>query len=41
MGVVTREDAVSYRLLASRSTDAAREVLDDYEGVLTLARDLK
>jgi transposase len=31
---VVREDAVSYRLLPSRSTDAAREVLGDYEGVV-------
>jgi transposase len=30
---VAREDAVSYRLLSSRSTDAARTVLDDYTGV--------
>jgi transposase len=30
---VAREDAVSYRLLSSRSTDAARPVLDDYTGV--------
>ena len=30
---VAREDAVSYRLLSSRSTDAARSVLDDYSGV--------
>jgi len=31
---IAREDAVSYRLLPSRSTDAAREVLGDYEGVV-------
>jgi transposase len=30
---VAREDAVSYRLLSSRSTDAARAVLGDYVGV--------
>ena len=30
---VAREDAVSYRLLPSRSTDAARQVLGDYTGV--------
>ncbi|MCH7891364.1 MAG: transposase [Gemmatimonadetes bacterium] len=30
---VAREDAVSYRLLSSRSTAAARTVLDDYTGV--------
>jgi transposase len=30
---VAREDAVSYRLLPSRSTEAARTVLDDYTGV--------
>jgi transposase len=30
---VAREDAVSYRLLPSRSTDAARTVLGDYAGV--------
>jgi transposase len=30
---VAREDAVSYRLLPSRSTDAARTVLDGYTGV--------
>ena len=30
---VAREDAVSYRLLSSRSTDAARTVLDGYAGV--------
>jgi transposase len=30
---VAREDAVSYRLLPSRSTDAARTVLGDYTGV--------
>jgi transposase len=30
---VAREDAVSYRLLPSRSTDAARQVLGDYAGV--------
>jgi hypothetical protein len=30
---VAREDAVSYRLLSSRSTHAARTVLDDYTGV--------
>ncbi len=29
---VAREDAVSYRLLSSRSTDAARTVLADYMG---------
>jgi cation diffusion facilitator CzcD-associated flavoprotein CzcO len=31
---IAREDAVSYRLLPSRSTDAARQVLGDYEGVV-------
>jgi transposase len=30
---IAREDAVSYRLLASRSADAARTVLGDYTGV--------
>ena len=30
---IAREDAVSYRLLPSRSTDAARTVLGDYTGV--------
>ena len=30
---VAREDAVSYRLLSSRSTEAARTVLGDYAGV--------
>jgi hypothetical protein len=30
---IVREDAVSYRLLASRSADAARTVLGDYTGV--------
>jgi transposase len=30
---VAREDAVSYRLLPSRSTDAARTVLGDYAGI--------
>jgi transposase len=30
---VAREDAVSYRLLSSRATDAARSVLDEYTGV--------
>jgi transposase len=30
---VARDDAVSYRLLPSRSTDAARTVLDGYTGV--------
>ena len=30
---VAREDAVSYRLLPSRPTDAARTVLGDYTGV--------
>jgi len=30
---VAREDAVSYRLLSSRSTNAARTVLDGYTGV--------
>jgi transposase len=30
---IAREDAVSYRLLASRSSDAARTVLGDYTGV--------
>ena len=30
---VAREDAVCYRLLSSRSTDATRAVLGDYVGV--------
>jgi hypothetical protein len=30
---MAREDAVSYRLLSSRSADAARTVLGDYAGV--------
>jgi hypothetical protein len=30
---IAREDAVSYRLLASRSADAARTVLGDYTGI--------
>ena len=33
MWSIAREDAVSYRLLASRSADAARTVLGDYTGV--------
>jgi hypothetical protein len=33
VGLVAREDAVSYRLLSSRSTDAARTVLGDYASV--------
>jgi transposase len=31
---VTREDAVGYRILASRSSDAAREVLGDFRGIV-------
>lgn len=31
---ITREDAVAYRILPSRSTDAAREVLGEFEGVV-------
>ena len=30
VGPVAREDAISYRLLSSRSADAGRTVLDDY-----------
>jgi hypothetical protein len=31
---VTREDAVFYRLLSSRSTQAARDLLGDYQGIV-------
>ena len=31
---VTREDAVGYRILPSRSADAAREVLGDFRGIV-------
>jgi transposase len=31
---ITREDAVAYRILPSRSADAAREVLGEFEGVV-------
>ena len=34
---VAREDVVCYRLLSSRSTDAARTVLDDFTGVAICA----